>query len=74
MALHEQATSPAMSQVENRLAKQIAAGDSLYYEVTASYASGRVAPDSLYLRWQSVTNGSHGSITIWNTRNARKPR
>ncbi|MFE3909999.1 DNA/RNA non-specific endonuclease [Streptomyces sp. NPDC059130] len=73
VALHIGANDPAMKRVENRLAAQIASGDSLYYEVSASYESGRSRPDSLYLRWQSITNGTHGSITIWNGPGGRKP-
>ncbi|WP_405806579.1 DNRLRE domain-containing protein [Streptomyces sp. NBC_00210] len=67
---------PNMSQmrrVENQIAKRIAAGETMYYQVMPRYTGDNGAPDTLDISWKSITTGQSGSATIWNTPDGLPP-
>nr|WP_185124448.1 DNRLRE domain-containing protein [Streptomyces sp. TLI_185] len=64
-----------MKKVENNVARMVAAGQTVYYQVSAHYTGGNGAPDYLSITWSNLTTGasSGGPITIWNTPTGVKP-
>ncbi|MFG2334775.1 DNA/RNA non-specific endonuclease, partial [Streptomyces sp. NPDC048604] len=75
VALYGTPNRSQMKKVENEVARMVAAGDTVYYEVTANYTGRNGAPDSLTIKWINMDTGEMplDPITIWNTPSGNQP-
>ncbi|WP_099052891.1 DNRLRE domain-containing protein [Streptomyces glaucescens] len=76
VALYATPNGSDMKKVENQVAKMVAAGDTVYYEVTAHYTGRKGAPDYLTIKWLNMDTGEMplDPITIWNTPSGLQPK
>ncbi|WP_443333165.1 golvesin C-terminal-like domain-containing protein [Streptomyces sp. CB03234] len=64
-----------MRSEEDKIAKMVNAGQTVYYEVTAHYTGKNGAPDYLTINWLNLDTGEVPAdpITIWNTPSGLQP-
>ncbi|MEU3995162.1 DNRLRE domain-containing protein [Streptomyces fungicidicus] len=75
VSLYATPNQEQMKSVEDKIARMVNSGQTVYYEVTAHYTGKNGAPDYLSINWLNLNTGEVPAepITIWNTPSGLQP-